>query len=454
MDRHIFRAYDVRGVVNQELTPDDMIKIGASFGTYLKGKGRVLLGRDVRISSEMMLDAFISGLAASGVDVVNTGLVPIPVANFKTMMGDFDAGAYITASHNPPEYNGVRLRRPDGTGYTTENEEVWTIALEGKHNLASWEGVGNISQVEAKRTIDEYKDFLLERIKIKRPLKVTLDIGNGSAFYAAPLILKEAGSEVVTIYETPDGRFPNRPSEPNDKTLGELKKKVISSGAEFGVGYDGDADRSMFVDDKGRTVPTEKIGVILARDIIERKGPGVVVANVSCSMVVEEEIEKLGGTVERVRVGDVFVAEAIKEHKAILAIETSAHIFMPEFYIFDDPILATLQIARILSEKDERLSTIVDRMASYPYEEINFPCSDETKFSVMEEIIKEFKERDVKLDLTDGARVNFDDGWILIRPSNTSPKIRAAIEAKTPTRLKELKKLTNDVFKKAKGSLI
>jgi phosphomannomutase len=127
---------------------------------------------------------------------------------------------------------------------------------------------------------------------------------------------------------------------------------------------------------------------------------------------------------------------------------------MPEFYIFDDPILATLQIARILSEKDERLSTIVDRMASYPYEEINFPCSDETKFSVMEEIIKEFKERDVKLDLTDGARVNFDDGWILIRPSNTSPKIRAAIEAKTPTRLKELKKLTNDVFKKAKGSLI
>jgi phosphoglucosamine mutase len=454
MDRHIFRAYDVRGEVNKELTPADMIRIGMSFGTYLNGKGRVLLGRDVRTSSEMMLEAFISGLAATGVDVVNTGLVPIPVANFKTMMGDFDAGAYITASHNPPEYNGVRLRRPDGTGYTAENEDVWTIALEKKHKLTTWDRVGKISLADEKRTISEYKDFLLDRIKLKRPLKVALDIGNGSAYYAAPLILRDAGSEVVTIYERPDGRFPNRPSEPNDKTLGELKRKVISSGSEFGVGYDGDADRSMFVDDKGRTVSTEKIGVILARDIIDRKGPGVVIANVSCSMIVEEEIEKLGGTVERVRVGDVFVAEAIKEHNAILAIETSAHIFMPEFYIFDDPILATLQIARILSEKDDRLSNLVDGMASYPYEEVNFPCSDETKFGVMEQIIKEFRELGVTLDLTDGARVNFDDGWILIRPSNTSPKIRAAIEAKSEKRLKELKKLTNDVFEKTKGSLI
>jgi phosphoglucosamine mutase len=440
----------VRGIVNKELTPDTVAQIGMAFGTYLDNKGRVLIGRDVRLSSEMVEGAFVSGLVAAGVDVVSTGLVPIPVANFKTMRDDFDAGAYVTASHNPPEYNGVRLRRPDGTGYTTENDVVWKTAIEGKHFLASWDKIGSFSKIEEKKSISEYKDFLLERISLKRPVKTTLDIGNGAAHYAAPLILREAGAKVSTINGEPDGRFPNRPSEPNDKTLGDLKKRVVEFGAQFGVGYDGDADRAMSVDDRGRTVPTEKIGVILARDIIERKGPGVVVANVSCSMIVEEEIEKLGGVVKRVRVGDVFVAEAIKEHDAILAIETSAHIFMPEFYIFDDPILATLQIAKILSEKNERLSEIVDGIASYPYEEINFACPDEIKFKVMDEIVSEFKGMGVELDFTDGAKVNYDDGWILLRPSNTSPKIRAAIEAKSKKRLGELKKITQGILENAK----
>jgi len=446
LDPHIFRAYDVRGVVNRDLTPDVIARIGMAFGTFLDGKGTVLVGRDVRVSSRMMEDAFTAGVLAAGVDVVSTGFVPIPVANFKTMQGDFSAGAYITASHNPPEYNGVRLRRPDGTGYTTENDEVWKTALEAGHKLASWDGIGTLSSIEEKETINEYKDYLLERITIERPVKVVLDIGNGSAHYTAPLLLKEAGAEAVSIFGEPDGRFPNRPSEPNDKTLGELKKRIVTEGAEFGVGYDGDADRAMFVDDMGRTVPTEKVGVILARDIMERKGPGLVVANVSCSMIVEEEIEKLGGAVKRVRVGDVFVAEAIKEHNAILAFETSAHIFMPEFYVFDDPILATLQMARILSRSDKRFSALVDEIPSYPYEEINFPCPDDVKFKVMDGVLEEFKTKGLELDTTDGVKVNFEDGWILLRPSNTSPKIRAAVEAQSEKRLHELKKLTKSVF--------
>jgi phosphomannomutase/phosphoglucomutase len=453
LDKHIFRAYDVRGVVNKELTSDVVARIGMAFGTYLHGTGSVMLGRDVRTTSKMLEDAFISGLISTGVDLVTTGLVPIPVVNFMTMRGDFDAGSYITASHNPPEYNGVRLRRADGTGYTNENESVWKNTLKGEYKLADWDKVGSESQIDSKKSINEYKDYILERIEVKRPVRVVLDIGNGAAFYAAPLLLKKAGSKPITINEKPDGRFPNRPSEPNDKTLGDLKNIVIESGAEFGVGYDGDADRAMSVDDKGRTVPTEKIGVLLARDIIERKGPGVVVANVSCSMIVEEEIERLGGVVKRVRVGDVFVAEAIKEHNAILAIETSAHIFMPEFYIFDDPILATLQIAKILSNQPKKLSTLVDEIASYPYEEINFACPDEVKFEVMKEINKNFSDRGEELDLTDGVKVNFSDGWILLRSSNTSPKIRASIEAKSEKRLVELKEIAISEFESAKNRL-
>ncbi len=453
MDPHIFRAYDVRGIVSKTLTSEVMARIGEAFGTFLKGGGKVLIGRDVRTSSDMLESAFASGLMSAGVDVTSTGLVPIPLVNFKTGSGRFDGGAYITASHNPPEYNGVRLRRNDGSGYTGENDEVWSLAIEGTVKPASWEDIGTMSRLDAKETVDEYRRFLLDRISLDREVKAVLDIGNGAGFYAAPLLVKGAGARAVLLNDKPDGRFPNRPSEPNDNTLQELKRKTVEVGGGFGVGYDGDCDRAMFVDDKGRTVPTEKIGVLLARDIMDRSGPGVVVANVSCSMVLEEEVERLGGRVERVRVGDVFITEAIKKHKAVLGIETSAHIFMPEFYVFDDPILATLLIAGILSRSNEPLSSLVDDIPSYPYVEVDFSCPDEIKFQLMHVIVDEFKNRGLAVDETDGAKVVFEDGWILLRPSNTSPKVRAAIESRTDKGLRALKHEVEKSFEKAKKAI-
>ncbi|MFQ5976004.1 MAG: phosphomannomutase, partial [Candidatus Hydrothermarchaeales archaeon] len=176
---------------------------------------------------------------------------------------------------------------------------------------------------------------------------------------------------------------------------------------------------------------------------------GTVIANVSCSMIVEEEIEKLGGKVTRVRVGDVFVCEAIKEHNAIFAMETSAHLFMPEYYIFDDPILATLLLSKILAKTEKTLSTMVDKIPSYPYQERNFSCKDEIKFKVMEEIVKSFKKKGQSIDLIDGAKVNFPDGWVLLRPSNTSPLIRAAAEAKNKKRLNEFMDIVKEEFEAA-----
>jgi len=453
MERHIFRAYDVRGVVNRDLTPSDAACIGVAFGTFLGGEGRVLIGRDVRVTSRILESAFTAGLAATGVNVASTGDVPIPVANFKTMIGDFEAGAYVTASHNPPEYNGVRLRREDGTGYTWENEEVWRRALKGDVKLAKWSEVGSITVLDERESIEEYKRYLLDRVELGRKVKVVLDIGNGSAYSTAPTLMREAGAEVSTIFAEPDGTFPNRPSEPSDSTLTELKRKVVSAGADFGVGFDGDADRAIFVDGSGKTVATEKIGILLARDIMERRGAGVVVANVSISMIMEEEIGKLGGSVKRVRVGDVFIAEAIKEHGAVLGIESSAHIFLPEFYIFDDPILATLEVARILSEEDRSLSSLVSEIPSYPYEEFSFPCGDDIKFQVMERIIEGLRSEGLELDLTDGVKVNLNEGWILLRPSNTSPKIRAAVEARSQEGLQRLKELATKRFEEAKESV-
>ncbi len=435
---NIFRAYDVRGVFNVELTVETAAKIGASFGTYLSGTGIVLVGRDVRTSSPLIESAFNVGLASTGVDVVSTGLVPIPVANFKTMMGDFDAGAYITASHNPPEYNGIRLRRSDGSGYTEENQKVWEIFLKGNTKYSDWNALGSVSSLDEKKTIDEYKSYLLDRVSIQKQLRLVLDVGNGAAYHTVPLVLGEAGADVRVINGEPDGTFPGRPSEPNDANLTQLKETVVKEKVDFGAGYDGDCDRVIFVDDRGRTVQTEKIGIILARDILKRKKGGVVIANVSCSMIVEEEIEKLGGVVKRVRVGDVFVCEAIKKHDAIFALETSAHLFMPEFYIFDDPILATLLLANTLSEQGECLSAVVDEIPSYPYKERSFQCDDAIKFEVMREVKEALESGGYEMDLTDGVKVNFEDGWLLLRPSNTNPMIRMAAEARDEKRLEEL----------------
>jgi phosphoglucosamine mutase len=446
---HIFRAYDIRAIFNQEITAETVTKIGMAFGTYLGGKGRVLVGRDPRTSSEIMEQAFVSGLASTGCDVYVTGLVPIPVANFKVLKGGFDAGVYITASHNPPEYNGIRFRHGDGSGYTDENMEVRDIFLKGEFKLASWDRVGRIVQYPSETTLKEYSDFLKKRFEFKKPFKVVLDSGNGAASLAAPQLFRDLGAEVSTIHSYPDGTFPGRPSEPNDRTLTDLKAAVVSMGADFGVGYDGDSDRCAFVDDQGRTCQTEKIGIIISRDILDREGPGNIIANVECSKIVEEEIPKSGGTVQRVRVGDVFVAEAIKEHSALFAMETSAHYFMPEFYIFDDPMAVSLRLGEILSRSEKKLSELMDEIPSYPKMAEKFSCPDGIKFQVMDRIIENLKAKGASLDLTDGARVIFEDGWALLRPSNTTPLIRCTVEADNDARVEELLKEMKEEFEEA-----
>ncbi len=450
---HIFRAYDIRGVFNKDLTSEVATRIGLAFGAYLGGTGKVLVARDVRTSSEIIENAFCAGLASTGCDVVSIGMVPIPVANFTTMQGDYKAGAYITASHNPPEYNGVRFRREDGSGYTEENKEVKKIFLKGDFELAGWNELGRIEKVSTDEAIESYSKYILDRVSLERKLKVVLDTGNGAAIVTAKGMFEDLGAEVKVINAEPDGTFPGRPSEPSDKTLGDLRKAVLEHSADFGAGFDGDGDRVIFVDNKGRTVQTEKIGIIIARKLLkEKKGP--VIANVSCSMIVEEEIKKLGGEVKRVRVGDVFVCEAIREHGAIFAMETSAHFFMPSFYIFDDPVAVALTLASILSRQEKSLAQLVDEIPSYPFVERNFECPDEVKFKVTEEIVKSFREKGLEIDLTDGAKVNFNDGWILLRPSNTTPLIRSAAEAKSKDRLEELMSIVKKEFNKAMEEVV
>jgi len=434
---HIFRAYDIRGVFNEELTTDFGARVGEVFAAFHGHEGRVAIGRDVRLSSTALESAVAAGMAAGGLDVVSVGACPIPVLNFHVNRGDYVAGVYITASHNPPEYNGIRWRNPDGSGYTSDNQRIKELYLAGETDRPKWDQVGNVTSFPEGQAIAEYTQFLVEHLTAPRPLKIVVDPGNGAATLAAQDLLRRVGHQVVSLFGEIDGTFPNRSPHPTEKSLGALMKAVPEHGADLGVGYDADGDRCIFVDDKGRVVQTEKVGILVSRDLL-KEHKGKVIANLPCSMIVEDELEKDGAEVVRVRVGDVFVCEEIKKHGGIFAMEISAHFFLPTYYIFDDPMLMTLKLAELMGVDSRPLSAIVDAIPSYPFIEEGFKCRDDIKFRVNELVEEHFRALGESIDTTDGVKVIFDDGWAMLRPSNTQPLIRLFAEARTQVRLDEL----------------
>jgi phosphoglucosamine mutase len=434
---HIFRAYDIRGVFNEDLTSEFGAKIGEVFATFHGNKGRVAIGRDVRLSSTALESAVAAGMSAAGLDVVSVGECPIPVLNFHVNQGDYVAGVYITASHNPPEYNGIRWRNPDGSGYTHDNQRIKEMYFAGESRRPGWDGVGTVTRLPEGRAISDYIGFLEQRLTAPRSLKIVVDPGNGASTLAAPELLRRVGHSVELLFGEVDGTFPNRSPHPTERSLGALMQSVREHGADLGVGYDADGDRCIFVDDLGRVVQTEKVGILVSRDLL-RHHKGKVIANVPCSMIVEDELEKDGAEVVRVRVGDVFVCEEIKKHGGIFAMEISAHFFLPTYYIFDDPMLMTLKLAELMGADERPLSAIVDAIPSYPFIEEGFKCRDDLKFRVNELVEDHFRTLGAKIDTTDGVKVIFDDGWAMLRPSNTQPLTRLFAEARTQERLDEL----------------
>ncbi|WXG42822.1 MAG: phosphoglucosamine mutase [Promethearchaeati archaeon SRVP18_Atabeyarchaeia-1] len=429
----IFREYDIRGVFNQDLTPEVISKIGVAFGTFLQGSGEVVVGRDTRVSSQILESIFSSSLASMGCDVTTVGMVPISVVNFSTWNRKPKAGAVVTASHNPPEYNGLRFRHSDGTGYVSENKAIRDLYFGGRFLKKRWNEVGRIASIASSETLTNYSGFIRDRVRIGRKLRVALDPGNGAACIVAPTLFKELGFEVFAINDRPDGTFPGRDPDPSvegREVLSELSELVAKSKADFGVAYDGDGDRAVFVDEVGERAIPEKVAILFANEYLN-KGKKKIVANVSCSMILEDELSKAGGEVIRVRVGDVFITEAIKVYKAAFAVEISSHFYFPDFYPFDDGILASIKLAEILSHSHEAFSEYLRKIRTYPSLRENVECPDRIKFKVIEIIKEKYQNEGYKIDLVDGIRVVMSEGWGLVRQSNTEPKIRITVEGRT-----------------------
>ena len=444
----IFRAYDIRGVFGEDLTEEVATRIGAAFATFLGEHKEVLVARDVRLSGEKLRKALVSGLL-SGCDATDIGIVPTPLLYFALNRLQKDAGIMITASHNPPEWNGFKAFSRKGSIYGKDMEKVKQIAKEvDLKRLGKKRG----KLTSHKRTIKEYMDFVANKIEIRRKLKVVADTANGTCGSVAPRLFKRLGCKILTLNQNPDGTFPAHLPEPKEETLSELKKEVVRNKADLGVGYDGDGDRAVFVDEKGNVIPGDLTLLVFAKDVLQKTKGAKIIYELSCSMAVEEYVKELGGIPIVERVGHTFIMDRMIEENALLGGEKSSHFYFSECYGVDDAIFASLRMAEILSKDSEKLSKIADSLPKYPsiYEK-NFECPDNLKFVVIEKLRSRFKDYGLTILDMDGVKLLDKDGWVLLRPSNTEPIIRVSAEAKTKGKLKELyefaKKELNQVLR-------
>ncbi len=438
----IYRAYDIRGIYGTEITEETAYDIGRAFGSTLEGS--VAVGMDVRESSPTLSKCLIDGLKSTGLHVIDVGVVPTPVLYYAVHSLRTNGGVMLTASHNPPEYNGFKLVREGGmTLYGPEIQAI-RAAVEEK-TFRDGEGSS-----ETRDITPEYIKYVKERINVAGKPKVVLDCANGTAGLVAPRLFREIGCEVVELYSEPDGSFPNHPADPTvDDNLTELISAVKSSGADMGFAFDGDSDRAGFVTEKGGIVRGDTALALFSRGILKQHPGASVIFEVKCSMAVAEDVEAHGGKPIMYRTGHSFIKKKIKEEQALIAGEMSGHFFFADDYPgYDDGIYASARMTQLISRSGKTFSELSDTVPHYQSTpEIRVAVPEEEKFQLVEDVKQEFQGMDgVEVITVDGVRVQTGDSWGLIRASNTSPKIILRFEGKTPEKLEEMKALFRPVF--------
>lgn len=439
MNPHIFRAYDVRGKVGEDLTPEVLRLIGRAYGSLIRRKGgRVIaLGQDNRLASTELKAAFAEGVRATGVSIVEIGLSPTPVLYFATAHWNLDGGANVTGSHNPIDYNGVKMIHAGAVPLTEEEIQGLSAAIEANRFET---GSGSLTSREPR---DEYFATIQQRVKLKRRLKVVVDCGNGVAGLYAPELLRRLGCEVIELYCELDGRFPNHLPDPEmEENTRDLQTRVVAERADVGVAFDGDADRMGLVDETGRRHEADLTLILLARDFLSRHPGAKILFDVKSSQRLVEDIRAHGGVPVMHKTGHSNLKLKMREDGILLGGEVSGHMFFAEDYFgVDDGILASAKVLEVLSLLPGPVSAHFDALPHlYATPELKAPCPDEEKFRVVAELVGEFKAKYETIDI-DGARVIFPGGWGLVRASNTNPYLTLRFEARTPEELAEIKRV-------------
>lgn len=424
----IFRAYDIRGIYEKDLDEEIAEIIGKAFGTFIGENKKIVIGRDVRISSEKLEKSIIKGLLETGCQVIPIGLIHTPLLYFAIIHYSLNGGIMITASHNPPEWNGFKLcgERAIALGQGMGMEEIKSIAYSQKFNISN---KGKI--IEKKGIIEEYEKFILNKVKIDKSLRVGIDPGNGSCSIIAKRMLKKKGLEVFSINDFPNGNFPAHLPEPTEENLKELQELVIDKNLDIGVCFDGDGDRAVFIDDKGRMIRGDMALAIFVDHYLKKEKPEKIVYEVNCSKALIEIIEKKGGIPIISRVGRNFMYRKMIDENALFGGEISSHLYFRDAYSLDDSLFACLKMCELLSQSKYSLSELHDQIPKYysiPLK--NFDCPDNLKFKIIEEIKDELNKEGYKIITLEGVKVELNNGWFLIRASNTQPQIRMIAEAK------------------------
>ena len=435
----IFRAYDIRGLYGVDLDEGVYEVIGKAHGTYLGGVGKnVAVGNDVRVSSPSLKEAFIKGMLSVGVNVRDVGLVPTPTVYFAISHYGLDGGAVVSASHNPPEWNGLKLCKEKSIlcGWGMGLEKIKDIAVKGMYNEAPSGRIEDWSKI----ILRDFQDFVLSKVKISRRLRVLMDMGNGSCSLIADKILEKAGLDVVAMNNYPDGTFPSRSPEPNDESLKPLKIPLATGSYDFGIGYDGDGDRAVFLDDKGRIIEGDKMLAIFVRHYIKSPGEKIVY-EVSCSKLLDDVVRESGVISILSKVGHSFILEKMINENAFMGGEISGHLYFRDMYGADDAIFATLKVAQLLSESDEKFSTLVDSLPKYFTRRKVYDIPEGIKFAAIAKLQEKFVREGYNTLTIDGVRVDLNDGWFIIRASNTLPQIKTTTEARSQRSLDRIENL-------------
>lgn len=443
----IFRSYDIRGLVGSEITGDTAEKLGKSFGSYVQelNEKTVIVGNDNRESSTEFSKRLIQGLTSTGIDVINIGLATTPMVYYARKLFDIGPAIQITASHNPAEYNGFKM---------CIEKDAESIYGERIQEIREYTEAENFKQgqgrVVEENILDRYINQICEKVKLgDRKLKVVVDAGNGTTCILAEKLLQRLGVEAIPIYCESDARFPNHHPDPSiPENLKDLSEKVLEEKADLGIGYDGDGDRIGIVDEKGNIIFGDLFMLIIWRDIIKKYPGTTALVEVKCTQSLWDELEKLGAKPEFIRTGNPYIKAAMKAKNVPFSGEMSGHIFFKdEYYGFDDAAYAAARILRILSNTEKKASELLDGINKYvTTPEITKTVKDSEKFELIEKAKAYFKEEGFNVVEVDGARVIFENGWGLIRASNTSPKITIRYEAKTEEDLAEIQRKFDKCF--------
>lgn len=433
--KKLFGTSGIRGKINSEITCELALNVAKSLAKYLGNVGSVVVGYDARTTNIMLDQTICAGLLESGINVIKIGMVPTPLVGYATEKLGADAGIMLTASHNPSQYNGIKLWNKNGMAYTSRQEsEIEEIYENKSYKSVAWDKIGKLSYNEEIK--GQYIDDLVDLVNIKPGLKVVIDCASGAGSEISPLVFRKAGCIVTTLNSQVDGFFPGRNPEPNEENLQTLMKTVVAIGADLGIAHDGDADRMITVDEKGVVSPFDSLLALISKEF-----DGDIVTTVDAGLCMDESVK---GKVLRTKVGDVNVAEAILEKNASFGGEPSGTWLHPDFCMCPDGILSGLRMAEIVS-RDGKLSKLLEGIPSYPNIREKINCSKDAKVKIMEnmeELLVNAFDDIVDINSIDGVRLTFkDDSWVLVRPSGTEDYVRITLESKDAKRADEIKEI-------------